>query len=237
MGHEKWAVLVAPSGIKGIYVKTRLVPFGEYIPFRQQLGWLTQVSHAASSNMTPGVGARVLTASDRAGRPLPIGVLVCFESAFPDMSRVDADNGAQLHRLPVRGRDVPGHVGTGPARVPRGHPRGGDRPPGRPGGADRGHGGVRRARSPARVAGPVGPRGGHRPPCGLPAGVGADVLRPGRRLRDVDRGGGVRDRPAGHDRRAEGQSPARFSSSYDWCRRWRCGRIWCRYRAARRWLA
>jgi apolipoprotein N-acyltransferase len=95
-GHEKWAVLVGPSGIKGIYVKTRLVPFGEYIPFRQQLGWLTNVSKAAGSNMVPGDGARVLNATDRAGRPLPIGVLVCFESAFPDMSRVDAEHGAQL---------------------------------------------------------------------------------------------------------------------------------------------
>jgi apolipoprotein N-acyltransferase len=95
-GHEKWAVLVSPSGIKGTYIKTRLVPFGEYIPFRQQLGWLTSISKAASSNMVPGPGAHLLNATDRAGRQLPIGVLICFESAFPDMSRVDTDKGAQL---------------------------------------------------------------------------------------------------------------------------------------------
>jgi apolipoprotein N-acyltransferase len=95
-GHEKWAVLVSPTGIKGIYIKTRLVPFGEYIPFRQQLGWLTKISKAASSNMYPGPGAHLLDATDRQGRPLPIGVLICFESAFPDMARVDTDKGAQL---------------------------------------------------------------------------------------------------------------------------------------------
>jgi apolipoprotein N-acyltransferase len=95
-GHEKWSVLVGPAGIMGIYVKTRLVPFGEYIPFRQQLGWLTRISKAAASNMIPGTGAHLLYPVDRTGRTLPIGVLVCFESAFPDMSRVDTDLGAQL---------------------------------------------------------------------------------------------------------------------------------------------
>jgi apolipoprotein N-acyltransferase len=96
-GQEKVAVLVSPSGIQGQYVKTRLVPFGEYIPFRNQLGWLTDVSHAASSNMIPGTGAHTLTVTTTPnGRPLTIGVLICFESAFPDMSRVETDQGAQV---------------------------------------------------------------------------------------------------------------------------------------------
>jgi hypothetical protein len=72
------------------------VPFGEYIPFRQQLGWLTKISKAAPANVIPGTGAHVLYATDRTGQPLPIGVLICFESAFPDMSRVDTDHGAQM---------------------------------------------------------------------------------------------------------------------------------------------
>jgi apolipoprotein N-acyltransferase len=96
-GQEKVAVLVSPAGIQGEYVKTRLVPFGEYIPFRQQLGWLTKISKAASSNMIPGTGAHTLTVTTTPnGKPLTIGVLICFESAFPDMSRVETGQGAQL---------------------------------------------------------------------------------------------------------------------------------------------
>jgi len=95
-GKSKVAVLISPHGIVATYTKTRLVPFGEYIPFRQQLGWLTSISKAAPSNMIPGDGARVMTATTPDGRPLKIGVLICFEAAFPDMSRADTVHGAQV---------------------------------------------------------------------------------------------------------------------------------------------
>jgi apolipoprotein N-acyltransferase len=93
---SKVAVLVGPHGIVGTYVKTRLVPFGEYIPFRPILGWLTKISRAAPVDMISGNGAHVLHATLPGGRQLNFGVLICFESSFPDMSRVDADHGAQV---------------------------------------------------------------------------------------------------------------------------------------------
>jgi len=93
---SKVALLIGPHGIAGSYTKTRLVPFGEYIPLRGALGWIARISQAAPSNMIPGDGAHLMRATDRLGRPLPLGVLICFESAFPDMSRVDTDLGAQL---------------------------------------------------------------------------------------------------------------------------------------------
>ncbi|GAA0688780.1 apolipoprotein N-acyltransferase [Kitasatospora atroaurantiaca] len=93
---SKDAVLITPDGVISRYRKIRLVPFGEYIPLRPALGWIAGISKAAGENRAPGAAFHLLQASDRTGRPLPLGALICFESAFPDMSRAASDDGAKL---------------------------------------------------------------------------------------------------------------------------------------------
>ncbi|MFJ2775653.1 MULTISPECIES: apolipoprotein N-acyltransferase [unclassified Kitasatospora] len=93
---SKDAVLVSPTGIVDRYRKIRLVPFGEYIPLRPVLGWIAGVSRAAGENRAPGTAFRLLPATDRGRGPLPVGALICFESAFPDMSRTAARDGARV---------------------------------------------------------------------------------------------------------------------------------------------
>ncbi|MFD5464145.1 apolipoprotein N-acyltransferase [Kitasatospora sp. NPDC127059] len=93
---SKDAVLVSPDGVVDRYRKIRLVPFGEYIPLRPLFGWIAGVSRAAGENRAPGTAFHVLPATDRSGRPLPVGALICFESAFPDMARTAARDGARV---------------------------------------------------------------------------------------------------------------------------------------------
>jgi apolipoprotein N-acyltransferase len=90
-GIYKTALLVGPAGVLGSYDKTRLVPFGEYVPLRPLFGWVTRVTDAARQDRKRGRGLVVL----RAGQ-LRVGPLICFESAFPDLARQLARRGAEL---------------------------------------------------------------------------------------------------------------------------------------------
>jgi apolipoprotein N-acyltransferase len=90
-GIYKSALLVGPDGMLGSYDKLRLVPFGEYVPLRPLLGWVTRFTDAAAVDRHRGARLAVLDAGG-----LAVGPLVCFESAFPDLARNLAARGAEV---------------------------------------------------------------------------------------------------------------------------------------------
>ncbi len=84
------AGIIRPSGaIAGQYEKMHLVPFGERIPFQGALPFLRKID-LGQAEWTPGTRAVVFTGSGPA-----FGVMICFESIFPDHARRYALEGAQ----------------------------------------------------------------------------------------------------------------------------------------------
>ncbi|MGV0744764.1 apolipoprotein N-acyltransferase [Mycolicibacterium sp. XJ870] len=90
-GIYKTSVLIGPDGQRGAYSKTRLVPFGEYVPLRQLLGWATRYTKAAAEDRRRGSDLVVLHADS-----LAVGPLISFESTFSDLPRREVQLGAEM---------------------------------------------------------------------------------------------------------------------------------------------
>lgn len=94
-GIYKTALVVTPEGPTSSYDKMRLVPFGEYVPLRPLLGWLSRLTDAADEDRRRGSSLQILEVPTPK-EEIRVGALVCFESSFPDMTRNLARSGAQL---------------------------------------------------------------------------------------------------------------------------------------------
>jgi apolipoprotein N-acyltransferase len=85
------ALVVDPEGkIAGRYDKIHLVPFGEYIPFKDLLFFANKLTREVSE-FARGTERKVFDLNGTKA-----GVVICYESVFPDEVREFAANGAQV---------------------------------------------------------------------------------------------------------------------------------------------
>ena len=85
------AALVSPTGEwDGRYDKVHLVPFGEYVPFKELLSFAGGLTKEVG-DFSPGSSRAPLPAGNQR-----LGVFICYESVFPNEVRLLADNGAQV---------------------------------------------------------------------------------------------------------------------------------------------
>jgi len=85
------AYLASPKGeIIGSYDKVHLVPFGEYVPMKRFLPFVHRLVVAAG-DFLPGEKVAPLKFPKAAA-----GVLICFESIFPELGRTLTENGATI---------------------------------------------------------------------------------------------------------------------------------------------
>lgn len=92
VGFYNRAYLVSGKGqVVDWYDKIQLVPFGEYVPMRSLLGGLVNRIVSGFGDLFPG---QRQTLFDLRGAKL--GVLICYESIFPNLARGEARLGANI---------------------------------------------------------------------------------------------------------------------------------------------
>lgn len=85
------AYLIGPTGeVLDAYDKVHLVPFGEYVPLQRFLPFVQRLVVSAG-DFRPGSRLEPLPLSKGAA-----GVLICYESIFPELARAMTRSGAEL---------------------------------------------------------------------------------------------------------------------------------------------
>lgn len=85
------AFIITPDGEKGeSYHKSHLVPFGEYVPLKRFLFFLAPLVENVG-DFSPGIVEKPLPAGE-----INAGILICFESIFPEITRKWVTAGANL---------------------------------------------------------------------------------------------------------------------------------------------
>ncbi|GAB7080533.1 apolipoprotein N-acyltransferase [Megalodesulfovibrio paquesii] len=85
------AYLVGQDGeIRSYYEKEHLVPFGEYIPFGKELSFLKKLVEG------PGDFTRGQQVGPLQLNQLAMGVLICYETIFPELAQRRVDQGANV---------------------------------------------------------------------------------------------------------------------------------------------
>ncbi len=74
--------------VVGEYRKVHLVPYGEYVPFRRELSWISALQQIPYDE-TPGDSVHTLTTDG-----ITLGDVICFENSFPSIDRKLVRDGA-----------------------------------------------------------------------------------------------------------------------------------------------